>query len=275
MSKTIASLLALLACLWLGTPIAAAQAGAVTMAASVNGQDVGAATPSEPLRLDPGHAVDVAVVITNHGAEAVTVRQLEFAGHVLGLTFFNYSTSVDFSVAPGTTDTFHYRLELTGLKGQATGLIASAFTARDEAGSELGTISTVTDVRGSLMSVYGLFGVALLVLTAMSLLDAAVAIGRHRLSTNRWQRGLRMLTPGIGIGLVLAFSASVVRLWVPSTGLWFLVAGSTAGAFFTLGYFAPTPDEDDRDDDEIDDDALADVDEIDDGAQEPTSEFAK
>ena len=40
-----------------------------------------------------------------------------------------------------------------------------------------------------------------------------------RLSANRWRRGLRLLTPGIGIGLVLVFSASVARWWVPRTEL--------------------------------------------------------
>ena len=72
-------------------------------------------------------------------------------------------------------------------------------------------------------------------------------VARHKDSQNRWRRGLRMLTPGIGIGLVLAFTASVARWWVPSTHVWLLTAGITAATFFVLGYFSPTPDEDDDD----------------------------
>jgi hypothetical protein len=125
---------------------------------------------------------------------------------------------------------------------------------RDSAGDSVATVPTVTDVRGSLLSVYGVFGMALVVLTVLALVDAAIAIARHRSSASRFRRGLRMLTPGIGIGLVLAYSASVARLWVPRTGLWLLVAGITAAVFFALGYFfTPTPEHARADDTEFDD----------------------
>jgi hypothetical protein len=179
---------------------------------------------------------------------------------VLGLTFFSYITSVDFTAAPHATDTLRYRLDLTGLSGQATGLIAGDLILRDSTGAALVTIPTVTDVRGSLMSVYGLFGSALAVLTALALLEAAVALARHRLSENRWRRGLRLLAPGIGLGLVLAFSASAARLWVPVTSQWLLAAGAMAIVFFAIGYFSPTPaaheDRDDELDDELDHDEI-------------------
>jgi hypothetical protein len=100
----------------------------------------------------------------------------------------------------------------------------------------------ISDVRGSLLSVYGLFGIALLVLTVLASIDAGLAIRRHRLSGNRWLRGLRLLTPGVGVGLVLLFTATVVRLWVPRTPVWLIIAAGTAAAFFALGYFTPTPD---------------------------------
>lgn len=134
-------------------------------------------------------------------------------------------------------------------------------TVRNGAGDAIATIATVTDVRGSLFSVYGLFGMALVVLTTMALLDAALGLARHRLSANRWHRGMRLLTPGIGIGLVLAFSASVLRLWVPNTGQWLFLAGLTAAAFFALGYFSPTPETEDDEpaDDDIDTSSDADT----------------
>ena len=118
----------------------------------------------------------------------------------------------------------------------------------------------VADVRGSLWSVYGLLGLALLVLTTLAIVDAAIAIRRHKDSQNRWRRGLRMLTPGIGIGLVLAFTASIARWWVPSTQQWLLVAGVTAALFFVLGYFSPTPDDDADEDEDDNNDVGADQD---------------
>jgi hypothetical protein len=253
MSRLVVALVALLAWAFIGTP--AAQAATVTMSATVNGHDVAGAGASEPLRLEPGQSVEVAIELTNQGTEPIDVRRVELAGHVLGLSFFSYATTVNFGVAPGATDTLRYRLDLTGLDGQATGLIGGALTVRDAEGNAIATIPTVTDVRGSLMSVYGLFGIAMVVLTALALLDAALGVAKHRLSANRWQRGLRLLAPGIGIGLVLGFSASVARLWVPNTGLWLVLAGLTAAAFFALGYFSPTPEEEEEDED-LEDDEL-------------------
>ena len=45
-------------------------------------------------------------------------------------------------------------------------------------------------------------------------------------------RGVRLLTPGVGVGLVLLFTATVVRVWVPRTPVWLVIAAGTAAAFF-------------------------------------------
>ena len=253
----------------LAGPVAAAQSEVETAAATINEHDVAAAATGEPLRLYPGESVDVVVDLVNHGDRPVQITQVQLDGRVIGLTFFSYATSVDLTVAPGARDTVRYRLDLTGLKGQATGLLGAELIIRDRAGDAVAVLPTVIDVRGSLRSVYGFFGMALVVLTALALADAALALARHRLSANRWQRGLRLLTPGIGIGLVLAFSASVARWWVPSTGVWLLVAGLTAAAFFALGYFSPTPylshldDATDLEDTDLDDTDLDDIADLD------------
>lgn len=235
----------------------------VTMTAAVNGHDVATATVAEPVRLEPGQWADIDIELTNTGDETVKVRRVVLAGTVVGLTFFSYATSVDFTVAPGATETLRYRLDLTDLDGQATGLIGGEITVSGADRATIATLPTVTDVRGSLLSVYGLFGIALAVLTALSLLDVALALARHRMSQNRWQRGLRFLAPGVGIGLVVVFSASVARLWVPDFGLWFVVASLTAVVAFAAGYFSPTPDDEDDFDDLEDWDELDDPDEPD------------
>lgn len=250
-------------------------AGAFVATATVDGQKADAATAGKPIPLIPDKSLDVIVEMTNRGSQPVNVRQVEFTGRVLGLTFFSYATPVDVTVQPGQTEVKRYRLDLTGLKGQATGLIGAEFIVKDGAGKPLVKIPTVTDVRGSLWSVYGLFGIFLLAMTAFALVDAGIALARHRLSANRWQRGMRLFTPGIGIGLVAAFSASVLRLWVPSTGLWLTVAGLTAAVFFALGYFSPTPEdsedkefEEDEEDDDDDDLGILDGDTEDFSARE-------
>jgi hypothetical protein len=224
-------------------PSAGAQADLVTASATIGGRDVAAARSGQPLRLYPDQSVEVIVELANHGTQPVHVRRVELTGRVLGLKFFSYATMIDAVVPPGGSDTVRYELDLTGLRGQATGLIAGELAVVDTAGNRVVTISTVTDVRGSLISVFGLFGIGLAVLTVLAIVDAALAISRHRLSANRWHRGLRLLTPGLGIGLVLGFTTSVTRLWLPNTGLWLLIAGGTAAAFFAVGYVSPTPHE--------------------------------
>lgn len=271
--KSLGALLVVLTAVLVGAPSAAAQHDGLEMSATINGHDVGAASSGDPLRLEPGQSVEVVLELTNRSSQAVDLRRVELAGHVLGLTFFNYSTAVGMTVAPGAVDTLRYRLDLYGLDGQATGLIGGELRVVDAEGDPVASIPTITDVRGSLISVYGLFGIALVVLTALALLDAALALARHRLSANRWQRGLRLLAPGVGIGLVVAFSASVARLWVPNTGLWLVLAGLTATVFFALGYFSPTPGDDDDDefDDEFDDGAVSNAE----TGELPTGEFGR
>lgn len=231
--------------------VAPAHAGPDGLTATVTMNGHG--TVGDPIPLVPNDSVDVTVELSNHSSTPVTIGRVELTGSVLGLNFFNYTTRVAATVAPGGAQTLRYHLDLTGLEGQATGLIGAELVLKDKANKTIATVPMVTDVRGSLLSVYGFFGVALIVLTVLAFIDVALALARHRLSANRWRRGLRMLVPGIGIGLVLGFSASVVRIWAPHTGTWLVIAGTTAAAFFALGYFSPTPDPDDEfDDDEID-----------------------
>lgn len=233
-------------------PAAVAQPGSLTASATIGGHDVAMAATGDPLPLNPDRRVDCTVTVTNQGQDPVEITEVQLVGRVLGLTFFGYSTTVDLTVAPGASNTLHYQLDFTDLKHQAIGLIGGELIILDQNRDSVAVVPTVTDVRGSLLSVYGVFGMALLALTVLALADAAIAIARHRVSANRFRRGLRMLTPGIGIGLVLAYSASVARLWVPRTDLWLLVAGITAALFFALGYFfIPTPEHARADDTEL------------------------
>jgi hypothetical protein len=238
-------------------PPAAAASPQVHVDAQVNGQSVSSSSADHPIRLDPHHPAAVTLTVDNTGSAPVTVHRVQLSGRVVGLTFYSYDTSVGLTVKPATTATLRYSLDLTGLAGQATGLIGGTITVFDLHGHQIAQQDAVTDVRGSLWSVYGLFGFALLLLTILAIFDTSIALARHRMPRNRWRRALRFLTPGIGLGLVLAFTLSAVRVWVPSTERWLLVAACFAVGFFVLGYLTPTPvDERDveEDDDEYEDD---------------------
>ncbi|QIS02413.1 hypothetical protein F5X71_08825 [Nocardia brasiliensis] len=242
-------------------PAAAATArpDGVDMSANFDGHDIADTSVEEPLRLEPDSTVRVAIELSNKTGAPVEIRHVDLAGQVLGLTFFSYSTAVELTIPPGGSESLRYRLELRGLQGQAVGFLGGELAVYGADNARVAAIPLITDVRGSLWSVYGLFGVALAILTALALADAALAVARHRLSVNRWQRGLRLLAPGLGIGLVFAFTASVARWWVPDTGLWLAFAGVTAAVSFLLGYAAPTPEPDTEAADEPDESAELDV----------------
>ncbi|MFD9669893.1 hypothetical protein ACFWAY_51545 [Rhodococcus sp. NPDC059968] len=259
----IAVAMALGAAIFAGPSASAAEP--VQMSVTVNSQDAASAGPTNPVRLDPHSPARVQMTLTNNTADLVTVGAVDVSGHVLGLTFFSYHTAVGLTVEPGQTQSLDFELEPSGLDGQATGLINGTVTVTDGDGAVLAETATVTDVRGSLVSVYGLFGLALAILTALAVLDAALGIARRRLHENRWRRAMRMLTPGIGIGLVLAFTLSATRVWAPTLDRWLLLAGGFAAGFFLLGYLTPTPDTaEDEDVDDMADDELEDSDAVDD-----------
>jgi hypothetical protein len=241
-------------------PAAAADSGGlVVTSATVGGQDVASTNWGAPLRLVPNEFVDVELQIANNGNQAVHIRRTDLSGRVLGLVFFSYLVPLDISVAPGATETVRYRLELIGIDDQAIGLMRGDVAVVGDNGDRIAWMPMISDVRGSLLSVYGLFGLALLILTVLASVDAGLAIRRHRLSGNRWLRGLRLLTPGVGVGLVLLFTATVLRLWVPRTPVWLVIAAGTAAAFFALGYFTPTPDGQHDDCADADEDAEGDA----------------
>jgi hypothetical protein len=231
-----------------GTALAVPQpAGAappsVRLTATIASTPAAEATERHPVALDPGEAVQLQVRIDNDTGDDLSVRSVRVEGRVMGLTFFSYDTRVGIEVPAHGTATRRYPLDLVGLRGQATGLIPARVVALDADRRPVASQDLVVDVRGSARSVYGAFGLAVAAFTAVSLAGALLALARHRLSPNRWRRAVRFTWPGIGIGLLLVFTLSAIRVFVPLPHRWVpLVAISTA-ALFVLGYVTPTPDE--------------------------------
>ena len=242
----------------LGTPTMAAASspvsraphpGTVAVTAMIDNSPVAGSSGSYPVRLSPTVPSTLTLQITNRTPRAVTIRTIELEGHVGELTFFQYDTSVDLEVPARSATSLAFTLDLDGLRGQGTGLFPSSIRILGSNHQVLASESMVADVRGSLDSVYGLFGIVLVVLTGLALLSALSAFARHRLSPNRWLRATRMLTPGIGLGLVSVFTLSATRVTVPSNGHGLLSVGVFAVVFFLLGYLTPSPTEHGEDSD--------------------------
>ena len=124
------------------------------------------------------------------------------------------------SSLPVRTKSLGFPISMSGVGSQATGLVVGTISLFGPNGSVVASQPLVSNVHGSLDSLYGLFGLAVLVLTASSLAMALLAMARHTLPQNRWLRGMRFLIPGFGIGLVLTFTLSAFGIFTAGPGHW-------------------------------------------------------
>jgi len=210
------------------------------MAAEIDGR---ALSGSSAVELHPDRPTELGIELTNSGSAPVSVRAVRLEGRVLGLTFFSISTAVDIRVAPGTTQSRRFTLDLRDLDGEATGLIPGTVKLLDGSRHELAAQHFTADVTGSIWSVYGLFGFTALFLTAVALAGVLLALARHRLPFNRAGRGLRFAVVGIGAGVALIVVFSVLRVIVPTTSRWLPILVVTTAVAFGIGYLTPTPDD--------------------------------
>jgi hypothetical protein len=243
MGRVIAAGVALGVCgVLLGAPPASAQSGtaqsgSLGVQVSIDRRPIADAT----IPIDPAKQVELQVMATNSGAAPVKVRSVRLSGVALALTFFAYDTTAPFEVPARGSITRTFVLDLGDLAGQATGLLPSSVELLDAQRATLGEATTVADVQGSFWSVYGVFGLAMLVLTVLAWLTALLALARHRLAPNRWRRGLRFLPAGFGTGLVAVISLSVLRLVPPEPAIEIPVVLGAAAIAFLLGYLTPHP----------------------------------
>src|SRR6185369_2262277 len=103
-------------------------------------------------------------------------------GRVMGLTFFAFQNDVSLSVPPGRAVTLKYRMRLLGIRSQAVGLIPAQLELVDSHNHVVASERFTADVRGTLFSVYGIFGIAVIVFTVMTLVGAILALRRGKLS---------------------------------------------------------------------------------------------
>ena len=218
---------------------ASAQGGSVQLEADVDGRPVGAGT----LVLDPARTTKVSVTVRNNTDTVQRVKTVRISGTALALTFFAYDTTVPFDVPPKSEETRSFPLEPTDLGSQAIGLLPVTVEVIDTQRETIASVGTTGDIRGSLWSVYGAFGLGVLVLTALSWLGALIALARRRLPPNRWQRAMRFLPAGIGTGLIAVISLSVLRLVAPSPTAEIPFVVGAAAAALLLGYVTPHPGE--------------------------------
>jgi hypothetical protein len=183
------------------------------------------------------------VHLRNLTSSAVEVRSVRLSGTVLGVTLFDYETQVQATLPAGDTGaTWTVDLDTRGLNTRATGLVPLDVSVQDADRATLATVSGTADVRGSLASVYGLFGFGLVLLTGLLVAVALLPLGRHAAPAQPWQRGLRFVLSGAAVGLVFVFMLSVLRIMAPSTPTDFGFAIGAALIAFGIAYvMSPAP----------------------------------
>ena len=222
-----------------GAAPAAAQASddPLTLTATIDGQDVAGHT----MVIVPRRPVQLSVTVVNNGQQPVHVRSIRLSGTALALTFYAYDTTLPFDVNPHSRVTRTFGLDLADLDGQAIGLLPASVQLFDMDRDQLAAVDTVTDVHGSILSVYGVFGIAVLLLTIAAWAASLLALARHRLPANRLRRALRFMPAGFGTGLVAVVTLSVLRMIPPEPSVEIPIVVGTTVIGLVLGYLTPHP----------------------------------
>lgn len=218
----------------------------VSFTATVDGRDIATATSTNPIPLGDRRKVVIHVEVTNGGLSEVVVPTIRLDGRVIGITFVAYETAVGLVVPPGETEDRTYELDLIGIEEQATGLIPSGLSLLDPDRRILASRSFTVDVRGSLLSVYGVFGIASIALAAYGFGSGLLALARGRLAASRWTRAVRFAIPGFSLGLTLTFAASALRIFAPRAPVWMPTITVCFVGAFLLGYLTPAPAEEEE-----------------------------
>lgn len=253
----LAVLLALAALLLLA-PSAAADPPGLDWSVSIDGRNLDTVTRNDPLPIGASDTARVQLDLTNAGPSELLVRSIRIEGRVIGMAFFSYTTRLDIALPPGEHTQRRFDIDLSDLSHQATGLLPTSVIMIGPDRETVADRGFAVDVQGSMASIYGLFGLIIAGITAVVLAGLLLAIWRRQLPANRWQRGIRFLPSGFGIGLVVTFTLSAARLLVPSARWWLPLLVLFGGAAFLLGYFlpvgsqvSPAEQEDDRADAEL------------------------
>lgn len=220
-------------------PAAAAEPPGLDWSVSIDGRDLDTVTRNDPLILGTSDSARVQLDLTNGGPTDLAVRSIRIEGEVIGLAFFSYTTRLDILLPAGQTTQRRFDIDISDLGQQATGLLPTKVIMIGPDREVIADQAFAVDVQGSMASIYGAFGLIMAGITAVVLAGLLLAIWRRQLPTNRWQRAIRFLPSGLGLGLVVTFTLSAARLLVPSARWWLPLLLLFGGAAFLLGYFLP------------------------------------
>jgi hypothetical protein len=230
--------------------------------ASIDGRPLASATAGDPVPLRPTRESVLTLAIENPSAEPVEVKRVRIEGDMLSIDFLTYDVRVRTVLAPGARRTLEVPLDFFDLERQATGYLRANLRLYDADRTRVSDNEFAVDIRGSLLSTMGVFAMALLFLTGLTTLRAVRDAKRRLLPENRFQRGLRFLVPGLGLGLLLSVGFSILRIFpLPAIG-WVPLTLVPAAIGFAIGYVltkAPDTEPAEEDEADLEDQELADL----------------
>ena len=232
---TLGSILVVLGLL-VATPAIAQTDGDLKWSASIAGRPLEEIDSNRPLQLGADDQVPVVLKLENLGTDEIQVRGVRLNGRVMGMSFFSFTVRVDVVLPPGGSTQREFNIDLDALTDQANGYIPSYFQILNPDRDVVGEDPIPVDVRGSLFSVYGLFGISVALLTLALLASLLVSIYQARFAgRNQWQRALQFLPVGVGVGLTLTFTLSGLRILIPSATAWLTLVLLFGGASLDIG----------------------------------------
>ena len=220
-------------------PASAAPNNDLSTTVVINGRSLADVDTNNPLLLGTSDLARVEVSFSNDGPTEMTIRGVRLEGRVMGMAFFSYTTRLDVVLPPGAVAERKFDFDVEDLTRQANGLIPAYFDVLGPERNILGHDTLVVDVKGSMVSSYGVFGLLIAGITVVLIASLLMAIWRRTLPLNRWQRAVRFLPAGLGIGLVLTFTLSAARLLAPGANWWVPLLVISSGGAFLLGYLLP------------------------------------
>jgi len=232
------------ALLVLHAPAAAADPPGLEWSISIDDRDLASVSRNDPLVLGTSDSARVRLNLDNQGPEELLVRSIRIEGRVIGMAFFSYTTRLDIVLPPGESTERRFDVDISDLRGQATGLLPTSVIMISPERDTLAKRDFAVDVQGSVASVYGAFGLIMAGITAVVLAGLLLSIWRRQLPINRWQRAARFLPAGLGIGLVVTFTLSATSLLVPSALWWLPLLIFCGGGAFLVGYLLPVGSDD-------------------------------
>lgn len=225
----------------------------VRVDAMIDGRPLAEATAGNPVPLYPERESVLSLELENVSDRPVEVRRVRLEGDVLSIDFLTYDVRVRTALAPGARRTLEVPLDFFDLERQANGYLRAHVRLYDGDRNRVSDNEFALDVRGSMLSTMGVFAITLIVLTAASAIRAVRDAKRRRLPPNRFQRGLRFMLPGLGLGLLLSVGFSVLRVFpLPALG-WIPLTLAPTIAGFAIGYLVTKgPDDEPAEEDELD-----------------------